>query len=658
MSNPNFKSLKTTLRKKENLQPKSTPAEQDTCQEVQAIELGAPPIDQDRVFLQMIQSNTNFTRTLKELVENSIDADADRIHVHIEGHKTAKGKFSIEGVTVKDTGIGMSHGRVLVKFRGLCQENERHDEGTYSGKNGVGVKTLFNFFRNMDVTTTTSGLISEWEYWIPEDIKDTVVKSFEQSTDLRPGSADTVLRSYHLERDRAVMKSPWKEADSAEQGTTIKLSTVHSGKRILVEEQEIIDMLSTHIDFINRCNRNNIDKNLTRDSKNGIFLTMGDHKKLMIKTIDADWSSSDFSVSNGYGSYLKATGSSDNGIHFSFINKEGDITNNAVDRSDFIPAFEDPDKEFQDGKETLLEDVHFNMQLTYGLQPKDKKILCQVSGSNVNIPESMWNSISQGHGFKSALRGVITTNNPLLKRALRHNRTDMEEGDPTVRAFWSYVRTVFAKMTKYYEHFQGDMNVESDDKSLEDLKGNLKNLFTLTRLPNANSGSSASEPKNSYWECNNCGHTWSSPKEQGKPSKCPSCGSYSEDISRKKNGGRDSFNVVWVNSIPDVGPFVAAHYEKSTNTLRLNNLHPDFMRLNTVPKKYWNGVKLERMTARAITAYSAAQQDSGNELLANAAEWEKKLVLKDLSKKKDVAKVLQGEKGLTSKDIDSLINAI
>lgn len=640
--------LKITLKKTADIKPAS-----------EEIDLGEPPINKSRIIQQIIESNTSLVRTLKELVENSLDAQSTRVDLEVVGRRTDKGSIIVQEVLIKDNGKGMSHDMVLVNFRGLCQANEdTHESGQYSGKNGVGVKTLFNFFRFVDVETTTAKDIPAWRDWasdsIDEDTALRVMASYEQASDLKPGDPDTEMRKYHLEATSAKIIKPWSKCDAQEHGTTVRIHGLRGGKRLVVEEDELMFMLSSHFQWIKEREEHNEQFPVIPGSgikEQGLFLVVKDMStaaKVVFKKINAfdhTWHKVGFDTNQSSGPYLTCTGNSSSGIHFSYNDKEGNLQKDVLGEPDFMGAFDDTDKKFDDKRSIRLDDVNFKLQLTHSVPSNQKHLLIQICGSNISIPEKMFSSVSQGHGMRAVLRGVIYSNDVRLKKALRHNRTDLEENEPIVRAFWSYVKDVLNRMSKYYERFTKDLGVSSDSKSLEELKQSLAGVFNVQKKENENEGGTHSPAKNKRWMCEECDHCWTTPIEEGDPIECPECGS--RVIGRAKNGGSRSFEVVWVPGLPEIGEFVASHYNQETKLLRLNRYHPDFVDLriySVVTPKLWPTVKVQRMAQHALIAWSASKMADGNQFLKEKGQVDKKYFLRDPKAKAALQKELEKDK--------------
>jgi hypothetical protein len=586
-----------------------------------SIHFGVPPIDLERAAIQLIQSNSSFERTIKEYTENSIDSGANRIEVEIKGDQDGS-DITVKEIIVRDNGCGMSHSMLMKNFRGMCWFNQaNHSDSHKHGKNGLGAKTGLSEFQAMDVYTSTDGTI---EQFVDEDangdpqikrLNEEVKNTFLANSKLKPGDKDTELRKYRLEIVKGGVLTPWDVCDHAFSGTTVRLFDPRPNRVVKLNADKLIKLLQTHFQWLSECRKFNEDYSEEgKKTKRGMFLKLPKSTKYEeVHSFDNGWTSDAYTRTSAKGAYLLATGSLAKGVNFVYTNAEGKIeTLPGKEKLEPIKII-DPQVIRKFGLDR--EDMHIWLQLTYGVDSKNKDLLISISGSIVELPKKLMYSVSFGAGLDSSLRGKIYTNNPALKEALRGNRTQTDMGDPCVVAMWKYLYEVFSRMSDYYAKFMGDAVDTDDDDIVKDALSSLKSLFDK---PSDGAGRTPTPPKtHTRWVCMSCNHIFDYPNGR-KPVECPAgCGGtdfilYTPEASdapgaaRKGNpsdAGRSS-GPFGYDRIQSIGDYVPMRYNRVSNRFEIVANHPEYTQ--ECPKNKWAHIYRERVVQHALVALAAS----------------------------------------------------
>lgn len=577
-------------------------------------ELGLPYVDIERVIEQLTQSNSSFERTIKEYTENAIDSGATRVDIRVLGTRDGS-DINISEIIVKDDGCGMSHTTFMKNFRALCSYNfENHEDPHKHGKNGLGAKTGLSEFRYLEVSTTTAGCIETF----PEDGTDASKETkevFGRHSQLKSGDLDTEMRSYCMERTKAKVLTPWGSCDAAEHGTTIRLYSPKLTRVVKINEEKLIKLLQTHFQWLADCARLNEQFSDTgKREKRGMFLVLpGDAKAKEILSFDNGWSANDYNRTVASGAYLTVTGSLGKGLSFKYMNPEG-MLEDIKGKGSMPPIIVPPQLAKTFGLDS--EDVHVWLQLTYGVDSRSKELLISVSGSIVELPRKLLNSVKHGGGLDIALRGKIYTNNPMLKKALRGNRTQTDQGDPAVVAMWDYIYKIFQHMSDYYNEFMMASSNSDDDTIIHEALASLSSLFDKT---SDGSGKTPESPNvSTRWVCLSCNHVFDFPNGK-KPYECPTgCGGTdfalftpeephgtSSPRTTSMAGASKAKLPFSFERVQPIGNWVPMRFNSETSKFEIVANHPEYTQ--ECVKNKWVPMYRERLVQHCIVALAAAK---------------------------------------------------
>jgi hypothetical protein len=608
------------------------------------ISLGVPPVDLNALIRQTIQSNTSPLRTLIEYTENSMDANSHRIDVEISG-EVINDSIHVSSVRIKDDGDGMSEIIFSKNFRGMAWYNSAHNDTGKHGKNCIGAKSGLDFFTYIDIATTTADLIEEFpdplsfENPVDQNLYSETRMIHNYCSKLLPGEEDTELRTYRMGMLSTEILQPWEFCDAADHGTIVYLNTPLPGREMIIPIKELKRSLSTHFLWLAEQNDWNAQNTETAKKRmRGLFLKIPGEKWEPIMPFDNGWSSSKYNQSNPHGSYLLITGTISKGLDIEYINPKGIIEK--IPGKERIPAIElSADEQKRFGLENG--DVSVWLQLTYGMANENKDLLVSISGSVVTPPWEIKNKISSGGGFDSAIRGKIYSQNLMLKRSLRHNRTALDMGDALVKKFWNYIYgTVYAYMSVYFRAFTEDSTTMSTDTAVKDAMESLKFLFI------GKDHETRGENKNTRWECSSCGHIFLFDKNR-LPSMCPKCNCPNLSPYSGKETGPSTPHGQTNNSkgVPDfefvssLGYFIPVRYNPTTEKFQLVQNHPEFTQDAFTATK-WTPIRRERIIHHALIAWTAYQMSlngqNGEDFLQRYGQVLKHNFLNDLKRKKAI----------------------
>lgn len=530
-------------------------------------------VDPERAYSAAIESTTSPVNAMLELYSNSKDY-ATEITITLYGDWVKNSRdILLKRVVFEDNGIGMDHATVCEKFRGGWFDSPAHDDAEKSGRNGVGVKTNFKYWKTIKVESSTNGFIPQT--WQCKDAnRPGVEDSFVAASKLKKGDQDTELRKYVMTRASMTIIE-FAKCPHIYSGTKVELENPIGGS-VKIDFDELLSRMSHSIEFL--------DKDRHPSHKVTI-----NYKKPDTGTMTSIIVRPFYEMEHkNPGSTCEAVGTNKRNLKVTAARFDS-ITVDKVD---------DPD----------LGEIEINLQvLKDSTQETRRDFVISVCGSNLYDEYSqrsglsmsvskllnMWNFSSPG-SFGHRLYGYIRTNNPKLKRALRFNRTALDEHDPAVVKFWDYIGKVLKALNHQFINANEADQDEADAKALVAIKEELRETIKIGgRIKQKVNGAEQSESLNHLWVCENCGCIWRAPKAL-KPQYCcdgsvtgksiegkDSCGS--DRVVRKANTGlepkltgtiSESIDVKWVNTL---GGFVPARYEEAEHRVELARLHPDFI---------------------------------------------------------------------------------
>lgn len=626
-----------------------TPHQQKT-----QVSFGRPPVDIQSILRQVIASNIDPARTIREYSENSIDAGATRIEIEVDG-KISGSKIEIKSIKITDDGCGMSESLFARNFRGIGWLNMNHHDVHKYGKNCVGAKSGLDYFSFIEVSTTTKDTIESFPE--PEKFKDPEEMTLQEEINavhrryskLKTGDPDTERRRYRVGLTSTDIITPWEKCDQRESGTVVYLHTPVSHKKVYVDIAELKRNLSYHFEWIEKQNTwNTLNSEKAKRRKRGLFLKLPESNWESIMPFDNGWSLAS-TTSKEQGAYLLVTGSLSKGIHFQYTNSEGNLT-----QLEGVPSYVSPIKLTADEKRKFFAgtnngdgegDVNIWLQLTYGMDSGDKQMLTSISGSILSkLPWDLSNKLSMGSGVNSALRGKIVSSSMHLKRSLRHNRTELDMGDELVQKFWTYMyMEVFKVMSDYYKAFTEDNSKAADGSLFSEVMGSLKHLFSgKTRAPSG-------PQTQSKWVCVDCNHVFM--YELGRtPLECPECQGrdlvpYKEDrqgTSRPKTGdNKNAAGCPDYETVSSLGHFIPVRYNPDSGRVEVVPNHPEFTN-EFASKSKWYPVGKDRFRHHVIIALTAHEMNAagldGDQFLKEHGMRLKKDFLGNLKRRKAVEK--------------------
>jgi len=614
-------------------------------------DFGIPPVDQESLIRQVSQSNTSPERTIKEYTENPLDNGAHRVDIEVEGKVNGE-YIEVSGIRITDDGNGMSLTKFSRNFRGYAWYNEdTHGNTACYGKNCIGAKSGLDFFRYIDVSTTTNGKIED--FTTPEDPSDPVeAKLYEENiavqkrySKLKSGDDDTEIRKFRMQLLSTSVISPWETCDASEHGTTVYLHSPLPNRAVIVKIEELKRTFQTHFTWISeQLKWNDQNGETSKKRQRGMFLKIPGQVWEPIMPFDNGWASNLVTSSNPQGAYLLVTGSISKGLKVVYTPK-GEIQD--IPGKETIPPISltaDEKKQFNLDQG----DVDVWLQLTYGLDTKHKQLLISISGSTVKLPWDLLEKISSGGGFSTAIRGKICSTNPILKDALRHNRTALDMGNIVVQKFWNYIYgSVFKVMAEFYSMYMQNECTASDHDVINEALSNVKFLFNGTTHDKG-------EHKFSKWICRSCGEKFQY-KIGYKPPQCPACKcpdvdryfpAVNPDPTHKRGNNPNVPGTPMYEIVPSLGNFIPLRYNPATEKFEIVISHPEF--IQDVPKKtQWNILKRERIVYNALIAWSAYKLgDDGDDYLKEYGKQLKGNFLNNPKRKKMVEATWSTMEGL------------
>jgi Histidine kinase-, DNA gyrase B-, and HSP90-like ATPase len=556
------------------------------------VDLGVNPVNIDNARRQAVESGLDAEHCILEHAQNAQDYGTD-VHVILNGDFVAPHHMRLNSVIIKDNGIGMHHDTVLERFRGSFQDSESHSSESQAGRNGVGVKTAFQFWKNILVDTTTKGYIPE--HWICDPEHATLIATtYAQLSTLHPGDDDTELRKYDVTMKSATAVEPWEKVPHVQSGTTITLKNPRTDFK--VDVKEITRRLSHNIEFLSKK-----DNRITLHYKNA----NNNMTEIIVRPF----------YERDKPSYIAhAKGNSNEDIYITLPGKPASL----------FPKSMDPE----------LSKIDFDIKVT--LDSKDmadgepsnfNEFIVSICGANVyDAPRKGYgpsNAITQvlsldkfenTTGFAYRIHGYVKSQDIHLKNALRFNKSAMALQDKYAKKFFDYVLSLLKELNKNYMEYLDQFNKSQEDDLLQEVELEFNRILQGTNQGKSKGDGHKTDPhENTHheYECLDCGCTWKVPMLK-IPSFCAEynitgeegCGS-SEIQRRKIKAAGTAFK--WV---PTLDNFIPARYEKAENVVYLAQFHPDFITTQT-GKNRLNYLKSTAIQ-QGLVALTIGQTDAPN----------------------------------------------
>jgi hypothetical protein len=565
--------------------------------------LGANPVDPTMAFRAAIESSLDVMSSVNECAENSRDY-AKNVTITLFGDPIPNqpGNINLTSVSIEDDGQGMDFPTLTEKFRGAYFDSNSHIRKDQSGRNGVGVKTNLQYWKEIHVQTSTKGLITPKEQWLcinPDEIE----QVYQKVSKLKPGEQDTELRSMILRVEGAELLD-FKTVPRDDSGTIVILKGPRSP--IVFNIEAFIKRQSHCIAWLSKP-----EHTLTVVYKNDQNKTV---KKLIRPFFEMD----------GKDSFIcHIKGNSKEDMYVIYHDQKG------TKQSMLIPADKSP--------------VVGSIDLDLKVLDRDSdstnpnELILSVCGANIydqvkgktSVSPSIEYLMRQHHfkstnGFSYRLHGYVQTDDARLKRALRHNKSVLDEEDRYARAFIDYIVSILKPLN---QHYVESLNITSDKDSVEVLEEISKEFNAVMqrvgdkarqkKKEQEKTDTPVSSPKHKEFKCNDCGLVWKVNFEKN-PSYCTEfnidkgvkgCGS--RDIDRnthaKNDTGIKNIQFKWTGPI---GGFIPARYEPNENTILLVTDHPSFITTLAGAKAllYKKTVGIEKSFI-AIAAYKATVED-------------------------------------------------
>lgn len=534
------------------------------------ISFGENPVNIDGARKQAVESGLDTEHCILELSHNSQDYGTV-IDITLNGDYVAPHFMNLNSVIVEDNGTGMHHDAVLEKFRGSYEDSESHTSEFQSGRNGVGVKTAFQFWKNILVETTTKDMIpTTWE--CDPSHYNMIDSTYSQLSKLNKGDPDTELRKYNITMKEAQCNELWTSVPHVLSGTTVTLKNPRSTVR--VDVNEIVRRLSHCIAFLSI-------------PDNRITLHFKNEKNNMTAVVIRP-----FYERNKSSFICHAKGDSTKDIFITVPGKEAIV----------FPKYPDSD----------LSKIEFDIKVT--LDSKDKDILdtepsngnefiLSVSRSNIyDTPRKggpsnavttllSLDKFENTTGFAYRIHGYIKTDNINLKNALRFNKSAIATQDKNVKKFFDYILSLFKQLNIIYINYLDQFITTQENDLLKEVELEFNKILTGVNVGTTNPGEKQSgslipsnphENTHAEYECNDCHIIWKVPKNK-QPSFCAEynivdndgCGS--DDIHRRQLKLAGTC-FEWT---PYLGKFIPARYQEDRKTIYLAQFHPCFITTHT-----------------------------------------------------------------------------
>lgn len=565
--------------------------------------LGTNPVDPVLAYRAAVESSLDVMSSINECAENSRDY-AKNVVITLVGDPVVDqpGNINLTSVIIEDDGLGMDLPTLTEKFRGAYFDSNSHEKSTQSGRNGVGVKTNLQYWKEIYVQTTTKGLITGKDQWQCNN-PDSMEQVYRSVSKLKPGDPDTELRTMILKVEGAELLD-FKQVPRDDSGTVVTLTGPR--KTTLFNVDAFIKRQSHCIGWLTKP-----EHTLTIIYKNEL------NKNKQVKIVPFF----EYAGKESFICHIK--GNSKNDMYIIYHNQNG------TKQSVLIPADKNP----------VVGSIDLDIKVLDGDadSTNPNELIMSICGANIYDQIKGKNSVSPAieylmrqHHFKSTngfsyrLHGYIKTDDARLKRALRHNKSVLDEEDRYARAFIDYLVSILKPLN---QHYVDSLNITTDKESvviLEEISKEFNAVLQkrgekIRQKKNERDDDPApsSAPKHKEYKCLSCGEIWKVNLDKS-PSYCTEfnidksvkgCGS--RDIERNTHAKNDDgFKSVQFKWSSPLGGFNPARYEPNENTILLAADHPSFITTLTGVKAllYKKTVGIEKGFI-AIAAFKAQEEN-------------------------------------------------
>ena len=533
--------------------------------------LGANPVDPTLAFRAAVESSLDVVSSINECAENSRDF-AKNVTITFNGNAslTTKGQtmLDLSSVTIEDDGSGMDFATLYEKFRGAYYNSVSHDRIDQSGRNGVGVKTNLQYWNEVSVRTTTRNLIPDKNSWKCNDHnRDQIDTIYRQVSSLKPEDPDTEERRMMLCVDGSDLM-PFRVVNRDDAYTVVELSRPR--QKITLSVDEFIRKQSHCIEWLIKPN-NKIVVQYKNDTGKWV-------KKEIRPFYEVDGK-------DKFICHVKGRSNEEMFIHYH--------DQSGTKKSQVIPI----------SKDLILDPIEIDIKVldkeTDDVNPNDFVIsICGATVYDMKARSGVSSAIEyllKQYGYKSSsgfgyrLHGYIKTSDEHLKKALRHNKSVLDEEDRYSRMLVNYLtESILKPLNLLYFQFVNTTSDKEDHEIIDEIKKEFNNIMVRMeerrkqkRTKDGHGG--GVEPKHKEYKCSACGLVWKIPLDKNA-SYCAEfnvsgekgCGS--RDIARnthaKTENGLSGVNFQWVKT---VGSFLPARYEEDKNIISLSKYHPSFI---------------------------------------------------------------------------------
>jgi hypothetical protein len=535
------------------------------------ISFGANPVNIENAYRQAVEAGLDVEHCIKEIAQNAQDYGTE-VHVTLNGVFEKPHHMKLNSVVVKDNGCGMSHDTVLERFRGAYQDSESHLSEIQAGRNGVGVKTCFQFFKNINVETTTRNIIPE--KWVCDpNHYDMIEETYKALSTLKHGDTDTELRKYNVTMDKAVSDEPWETVPLVQSGT--KITLINPRTTLKVDIKELTRRLSHSIEFLSKK-----DNRLILSYKN----ENDNPTEMIVKPF----------YEREKPSYIcHAKGNSSQDIYITVPGKPSIVFKKSEDPE--LSKVDFDVKVTLDSKESLDEEPATSNEFIVsvcGANVYDSPR--KGSGpSNVVLQFLSLDKFENTTGFAYRIHGYFKTQDIKLKNALRFNKSALALQDKYAKKFFDYIISLFKELNKIYIDYLNQFNQFQEQDLLREIEQEFDKILKGNLFKKPKEGDEHEEGHeniHAQYECKTCGKIWKVPKLK-IPSYCAEfnieneegCGN--SDIERFKVEKSYGITFKWT---PFFGGFIPARYEETEKTILLAQFHPAFIITQTGKNKINN----------------------------------------------------------------------
>jgi hypothetical protein len=530
------------------------------------VNFGANPVNTDNAYKQAIESGLDAEHSIIELACNAQDYGTN-VNIMLNGKNVSthpQNKMRLTSVIIKDDGCGMHHDTVLERFRGAYQDSDSHSSDSQMGRNGVGVKTAFQYWKTILVETTTKDYIPREWTCNPSNL-DLIDNTYKQLSTLKPGDEDTELRKYTITQKNAVCDEQWERVAHVQSGVKVTLKNPRDS--IIIDINEILRRLSHSIEFLSKKD-NKITLGYMNESQHAT--------EIVVKPFYKKDKIPEFICS--------AKGKSTEDVFINISQKE----------SKLFPAYVES-----------IEPIEFDIKITSASDRQDEANDFVMSICGCNIYDSprrhsgtagpsqaimtimSLDKFDNVTGFAYKIHGYVKCNDIRLKQALRYNKSAIDFQDKYARNFFTYITSLFKELNNIYIDYLKQFNTDQEVTILREVQSEFAKILSskidsdsdAKREKDENNDKQQYQSTNAEYVCNSCGKQWKVPKI-----KTPTyCCEYNIDSNEEGCDSRDicrktiKSTVPTFKWVPFLGKFCPARFEESSNEMLLAKYHPAFI---------------------------------------------------------------------------------